>query len=184
MKFLFDFFPVFLFFITYYAYNIYVATAVTMAASLLQVALFWLKFRRFEKMHLITLVLVMLLGGLTLALRDEMFIKWKPTVVNWLFAVAFMGSRFFGDRRALVQRLMDQAVELPAPVWGRLNTAWILFFILMGALNLYVVYNFTTDTWVNFKLFGMMGLTFAFIFVQAFYITRHMKPGGNAEKEH
>jgi intracellular septation protein len=183
MKFLFDFFPVFLFFVAYYAYNIYVATAVTMVASFVQVALFWFKFRRFEKLHLITLVLVTLLGGLTLILQNEMFIKWKPTVVNWLFGVVFLGSHYVG-KRPVVQRMMDHAIALPDAVWWRLNMGWVLFFFAMGAVNLYVVYHFDTDTWVNFKLFGMMGLTLVFIFLQAFYITRHVKSGDNAGEKH
>jgi len=181
MKFLFDFFPVFLFFVAYYAYDIYVATAVTIAASFLQVSLFWFKFRRFEKLHLITLAMVTLLGGLTLILQNEMFIKWKPTVVNWLFGVVFLGSQFIG-KRPIVQRMMDHAVALPDPIWGRLNLGWVIFFFAMGGANLYVIYNFSTDTWVNFKLFGMMGLTLAFIFLQAFYITRHIKAGDKAQE--
>jgi intracellular septation protein len=183
MKFLFDFFPVFLFFVTYYAYDIYVATAVTIAASFVQVGLFWLKFRRFEKLHVITLGLITLLGGLTLTLQNEMFIKWKPTVVNWLFGTVFLGSQFVSGRPA-VRRLMSHAVELPDPVWRRLNMSWVVFFFVMGVVNLYVVYNFSTDTWVNFKLFGMMGLTLVFIILQAVYITRHTKPGADVEKEH
>jgi len=182
MKFLFDFFPVFLFFVTYYAYDIYVATAVTIGASFLQVGLFWYKFRRFEKMHVITLAIITLMGGLTLILQNEMFIKWKPTVVNWLFGVVFLGSQFIG-KRPVVQRMMSHAIELPDAVWTRLNLGWVLFFITMGIVNLYVVYNYDTDTWVNFKLFGMMGLTLAFVILQAFYITRHTKPADNPEEE-
>lgn len=182
MKFLFDFFPVFLFFITYYAYDIYVATAVTIAASFLQVGLFWYKFRRFEKMHVITLAIITVLGGLTLILQNEMFIKWKPTVVNWLFGVVFLGSQFIG-KRPVVQRMMSHAIELPDAVWTRLNLGWVLFFITMGIVNLYVVYNFDTDIWVDFKLFGMMGLTLAFVILQAFYITRHSKPTDDAKGE-
>lgn len=182
MKFLFDFFPVFLFFITYYAFNIYVATAVTVAASFVQVSLFWYKFRRFEKLHVITLVLIAVLGGLTLVLHNEMFIKWKPTVVNWLFGAVFFGSQFVGER-PVVQRMMHQAVVLPDAIWSRLNMGWVLFFFVMGLLNLYVVYNYDTDTWVNFKLFGMMGLTLAFVILQAFYITRHTKSSDKAEEE-
>lgn len=183
MKFLFDFFPVFLFFVAYYAYDIYVATAVAIVASFAQVALFWLKNKRFERLHLITLGMITLLGGLTLILQNEMFIKWKPTAVNWIFALAFLGSQYIGER-TLVQRLMGHAITLPETVWLRLNMSWVLFFIAMGGVNLYVVYHFDTDTWVNFKLFGMMGLTLAFVILQAFYITRHVKSGDNAEEEH
>lgn len=176
MKMLFDFFPVALFFAAYKYYDIYVATAVLMAASLLQTMLWWLKYRRFEKMHVITLVLVCLFGGATLLLQDEMFIKWKPTVINWLFAAAFAGSHFIGEK-VLVKRMMSDHIHLPETVWLQLNIAWTLFFIVMGILNLFVVYNFDTDTWVNFKMFGLMGLTFVFVIAQSIYLSRCMETG-------
>lgn len=171
MKFLSDLFPVILFFIAYKLYDFYVATAVIIVATLVQVGYHWVRHRRVEKMHLITLVLVLLFGGLTLYLQDPLFLKWKPTVVNWLFALVFLGSQFIG-KRPLVERMMSKSVALPAPVWGRLNLAWTLFFIFMGAINLYVAFNFSEAAWVNFKLFGMMGMTFLFIILQAFYLAR------------
>jgi intracellular septation protein len=173
MKLLYDFFPIVLFFIAYKTYDLYVATAVIIAASALQVGVSWLRHRKVEKMHLITLVIVVVFGGLTLILKDPVFIKWKPTVVNWLFAVAFLGSQFIG-KKTLVERMMSTQVDLPGPVWRRLNLTWVGFFIVMGVANLYVAFNFSEDTWVNFKLFGVLGLTFVFIIVQAFYISRHM----------
>ena len=112
-------------------------------------------------------------GGLTLLLRDPTFIKWKPTVVNWLFAAAFLLSQFF-MQRSLLQRMMDHAIQMPADAWRRLNTAWISFFFAMGVLNLFVAYNFSEEIWVNFKLFGMMGLTIVFVIGQAFYLARHV----------
>lgn len=175
MKFLFDFFPILLFFVAYKVYGIYVATAVAIAASFAQVGFFWAKHRRFENMHLVTLALIAVLGGATLWLQDEEFIKWKPTVVNWLFGLVFLGSRFIGSA-PLVKRMMSSAISLPETVWQRLNTVWGAFFIALGFVNLYVMYNFDTDTWVNFKLFGLMGLTLAFVLAQAFYLTRYMKP--------
>lgn len=182
MKFLYDFFPILLFFIAYKIYGIYAATIVAMAASFIQVGGFWLKHRRFENMHLITLGLIIVLGGATLWLQDERFIKWKPTLVNWMFAIAFLGSQFIG-KKPLVERMMGAAVQLPNEIWGRLNLIWIIFFTLMGLANLYVVYNYDTDTWVNFKLFGMMGLTFAFVIGQAFYLARYMQPEEETEEE-
>ena len=125
-------------------------------------------------MHLITLGILVLFGGLTLALHDPLFIKWKPTVVNWLFGVAFLGSHFFGER-TLVERMMGHAITVPTPVWSRLNGAWTLFFLGMGLLNLYVAYSFSEEIWVNFKLFGMMGLTLVFVFAQAFYLSRYLQ---------
>ena len=174
MKFLFDFFPVLLFFIAYKLHDIYVATVVAIAASFVQVGWYWLQNRRFEKMHIIMLVMIVVLGGLTLALQDETFIKWKPTLVNWAFAIAFVGSQFIGSK-PIVQRLMESAIKLPDQVWLRLNTTWALFFVFLGGLNLYVAYTFDTDTWVDFKLFGLTGLSFVFIIAQAFYIGRYVK---------
>ncbi len=178
MKLFFDFFPVLLFFITFKMHDdpqrgILVATAVIIAATLVQVGVTWFRNRRVERIHVITLVLVVIFGGATLLLKDEIFIKWKPTVVNWLFAAAFLTSEFIGKQN-LVQRMMEGSIQLPNFVWRRLNLSWVLFFTIMGVLNLYVVYNFDTDTWVDFKLFGLLGLTLAFVIAQGFYLSRHM----------
>jgi len=173
MKFLVDFFPILLFFVAYKMYDIFVATAVAIVAAFVQVAGFWLKHRRFETMHLVTLAIIAVFGGLTLVLRNGVFIMWKPTVVNWLFAASFIGSHFIGDK-TLVERMMGHAVELPRPIWTRLNIAWTVFFIAMGGANLIVAFNFSENTWVNFKLFGMMGLTLLFVLAQAFYMARHI----------
>ncbi len=211
MKFLFDFFPILLFFVAYKLYGIYTATAVAMAASAIQVSAYWLKHRRFEKMHLVTLALILVLGGATLLFQNKAFFMWKPTAVNWAFALAFLGSQFIG-KKTLVERMMSHAIEAPASVWWRLNLSWVIFFVLMGLANIYVA-NFyfqaeaalnaaaghtvelescsrqytgqllnlcqhaqdTENDWVNFKLFGMMGLTLIFVFAQAIYLARHMK---------
>jgi intracellular septation protein len=167
MKLLFDFFPVLLFFITFKMHEdpqrgILVATAVIIAATLVQVGVTWFRNRRVEKMHVVTLVLVVIFGGATLLLKDEIFIKWKPTVVNWLFAIAFLASEFIGSKN-LVRRMMESSVQLPDFVWRRLNLSWVMFFTVMGVLNLYVVYNFDTDTWVDFKLFGLLILPGTFM---------------------
>jgi len=174
MKFLFDFFPILLFFIAYKAFDIYVATAVAIVASFVQVGWVWLQQRRIEKMHLITLVLIATTGGATLILQDETFIKWKPSLVNWAFGIVFLGSHFIG-KKVIVRRMMESSVELPDHLWPRLNFAWGLFFIALGFANIYVAYNFDTDTWVNFKMFGMIGLTFLFIIGQAFFVGKYIK---------
>ena len=179
MKLLIDFFPILLFFVTFKFFDdqqqgILAATAVIIVATGVQVAITWAMKRRVEKLHLITLALVVVFGGATLLLEDEMFIKWKPSVVNWLFGLAFLGSHYFGERN-LVERLMGSSLRLPSEIWARLNFAWVLFFLAMGLLNLYVVYRFDTDTWVNFKLFGLMGLTLLFVLAQALYLARHMQ---------
>jgi intracellular septation protein len=119
MKFLYDFFPIVLFFIAYKTYDIFVATGVIIAASAVQVGYFWLKHRRFEKMHIITLLLVVVLGGATIILQDDNFIKWKPTVVNWLFAAVFLTSHFIGQR-TIIERMLATNISLPAPIWLRL----------------------------------------------------------------
>jgi intracellular septation protein len=219
MKFLIDFFPVLLFFAAYKLYDIYVATAVAIAASFVQVTFFWLRHRRAETMHLITLGLLVVFGGLTIFLQDRAFIMWKPSIVNWLFAAAFLGSHFIGER-LLIERMMSHAVEVPKVIWRRLNMMWSAFFIFAGLANLYVANGFFTveqeliaaagtaqvdlatcgetftgelldlcmiaqsreETWVNFKLFGMMGLTVAFVVAQAFYLARHIQdPQSTAE---
>ncbi|MDQ6992440.1 MAG: septation protein A [Mariprofundus sp.] len=174
MKMLFDFFPVLLFFIVYKTVDIYAATAVLIAASALQTFAHRIFKGSFEKSHVITLVLVALFGSLTLIFHDEVFIKWKPTAINWLFALVFVGSHFIG-KKTIIERMMGANLTLPAFIWRRLSIAWALFFILLGALNLYVAFTFDTDTWVNFKLFGLMGLTFVFIIAQSLFLIPYLK---------
>ncbi len=186
MKLFFDFLPIVLFFIAYkfaggdYTFNgeiyhvegIYAATAVMIVVSLLQVSYSWLMHRKVERAHLITLVLVVMLGGATLWLQNPDFIMWKPTAVNWLFALVFIGAQLFTDK-TLLERMMADHIQLPTQVWSRLNIAWILFFIVSGLANIYVAYNFEEATWVNFKLFGMLGLTIVFVIAQSIYLARH-----------
>ena len=173
MKFLFDFFPVLLFFVAFKLADIFVATAVAIAASFIQVGIYWLRHHRFETMHLITLGIIVIFGGATLLLKDELFIKWKPTVLNWLFALVFLGSHFIGNK-PIVQRMMANTITLPTPIWHRLNIGWIIF---------YVAYNFDTAIWVNFKVFGLLGLTLAFVVIQSFFIARHLKDDQEISKE-
>ncbi len=174
MKVLADLFPVLLFFAAYKFLGIYVATAVAILASFIQVAVFWFRHRRFESMQVITLAMIALLGGATLISHNQLFIKWKPTVINWIFGLLFLGSQFFG-KQPFIQRIMQKQIQLPPLVWKNLNLSWVLFFFLTGLANLYVVYHFSTNAWVNFKLFGMMGFTLVFVFAQALYLARHMK---------
>lgn len=173
MKLLFDFFPVLAFFIAYKLFDIYVATGVAIAATLVQVAISWYRTRQVAAMQLVTLAMIIVFGGLTLLLQDEQFIKWKPTVINWLFGAGFLLSQLIGGRTA-IERLMGANLTLPKPVWGRLNLGWVVFFFAMGAANLYVMTYFDRDTWVNFKLFGMLGLTLVFVICQAVYLSRHL----------
>ncbi len=182
MKMFFDFLPVLLFFVVYKLYDIYLATGVLIAASALQTIGHRLIKGAFEKAHVITLILVTLFGGLTIALQDETFIKWKPTAINWLFAALFIGSQFIGQK-TIIERMMGSSITLPRNIWVNLNMAWALFFLFLGALNIYVAFSFDTDTWVNFKLFGLMGITFLFIVAQSLYLAPHLKESkaGNSD---
>ncbi len=182
MKMMFDFLPVLLFFIVYKMYDIYVATAVLIIACFIQTIAHRMIKGEFEKSHVITLVLVALFGGLTLILHDEVFIKWKPTVINILFAAVFIGSQFIG-KKTIIERMMGGNLTLPPDVWVKLNIAWAMFFVFLGGLNIYVAFSFDTDTWVNFKLFGLMGLTLIFIVAQSFYLMPHLKEEETADND-
>lgn len=178
MKLLLDFFPIIIFFGVYkYTGDIIMATAILIPATLLQLLYTWIKEHKIEKMQLVTLVLVIVMGGATVIFQDKTFIQWKPTVVNWLFGAAFLGSHFIGAK-TIIERIMSANIELPQHVWKTLNVAWVFFFLSMGALNLFVAYNFSEETWVNFKLFGMLGLTVVFIVIQGLYMSKYIN---NAE---
>jgi intracellular septation protein len=173
MKLLFDFFPILIFFVCYKWFGIYVATGIAMGASVFQVVYHRIKNQRYENMHVISLCLVMTLGGATLFFHNPWFIKCKPTGIYWLMSLVFLGSTFIG-KKPLVQKMMDSSIKLPMKIWYRLNNAWAGFFIVMGGLNLYVAYTFDTDFWVNFKLFGGAGFTLLFVLIQALYLAKHI----------
>lgn len=174
MKLLFDFFPIALFFAAYKFYGIFTATIVAMIAVLLQVGFFWFKHRRIEITHAITLILILVLGTATLFSHNEIFIKWKPTAIYWVFALLFLGSQFIG-KKTFIQHLMDNKITLPQSIWQKLNWSWAIFFGLMGTINLYVAYHFNTNTWVNFKLFGALGGTVIFGILQSLYMAKYLK---------
>jgi len=157
------------------------STLVVMAATLLQIAVMLARGKKVDMMLWVSLALVVVLGGATVWFHSETFIKWKPSVLYWAMGLAFWVSQAFFHKN-LLQKLMGEQVELPAAIWQRLNLAWIGFFTFMGLLNLYVAYNFSTSTWVDFKLFGGMGLMFAFTLAQGVYLTKHMKPDADAVK--
>jgi intracellular septation protein len=208
MKQLLDFFPILLFFILYKFYldlpnefilainasiplmeltpgepsdAIYLATLAAIVVTLIQVAAAAVIVKKVEKMPLITLALLIVFGGATLALKDPLFIQWKPTAINWMFALVFLGSHMIGDK-PLIQRMMGHAIDIEEKrVWVQLNLAWVAFFIVAGIANLIVApeidplgFQFSEDTWVDFKLFGLMGMTIAFVIAQALFLAKHM----------
>jgi intracellular septation protein len=173
MKQLFEFFPIVLFFIAYKLYGIYVATEVMIGATSLGVALTWLKYRQVTSMQWITLILAVVLGGATIYLHDERFLKWKLSIVEWLFGIAFLGSQFFG-KKPFVERMMSGSLTLPPIIWRRLNLMWGSFFISVGFINLYVMQHYNTDDWVTFKTFGVPGLMVVFILVQIVFIYKYL----------
>ncbi len=176
-KFLFDLFPLILFFGAYRYSDIYTATAVAITASILQIV--WLKATRkaIETTHWINLTVIVVFGGATLWLHSDVFIKWKPTVLYWLFAAVLLGARLFMGRN-LLKHLMGKQISVAPPIWDRLNIAWASFFVLAGAANLAVAFSgyFTESQWVNFKVFGLMGLLFAFVIAQSIWLGRHIEP--------
>lgn len=179
MKLLIDFLPIAVFFVAYKLWGIYVATGVAIAATIVQIG--WLRYStgKVEPMQWLSLGIIVLFGGATILAHDETFIKWKPTVLYWLMGGTLAAGQLF-FRKNLLKSLMGSQLELPEPAWRTMNWSWIGFFALMGVLNLWVAFNFDTDTWVNFKLFGGLGLMFVFIIGQALYLGRYMKDGKEA----
>lgn len=174
MRLLYDYFPIICFFVAYQLGGIYVATAVTMGASCLQILLLYLFNQKIETRHWAVCLLIVMLGSATLFFHNPLFVKLKPSVVYWLFGLSLLLSRFLSDQ-PLIERLLGEQMELPKSVWLAINQSWAYFFIGMGCLNLYVVYHFTTHAWVNFKLFGTLGLTLLFSIAQMCYIMRYLK---------
>ena len=182
MKFLFDLFPVILFFAAFKLADIYVATAVAIGATFLQIAALAVLRKRIDTMLWVSLGIIVVFGGATLALRDETFIKWKPTVLYWLFGAVLAGADLL-LRRNLIRAMLGEKVQLPDPVWARLNWSWVVFFVLMGGANLFVAFTFSTDQWVNFKLFGATGLMLLFVIGQALFLARHVQEAKPQEEK-
>ena len=198
MKFLLDFFPVVLFFIVYKFFGdippqwiepvnhlpfvsidpkeprdaIYFATLTIIIATIIQNIGHWLLFKKLEKMHLISLGILLAFGTLTLAFKDPLFIKWKVSIFNWIFAAVIIGSQYIG-KKPLIERMMSHAIAVPKAIWNRVNFGWGLFFALVGFVNIYVAYNFSEKTWVDFKLFGVLGMTIVFMIAQGIYLAKH-----------
>jgi intracellular septation protein len=174
MKFLFDLFPVILFFVAYKLADIYVATGVAIAATFAQVGWLKLRGRKVDTMLWASLAIIVVFGGATLLLHDETFIKWKPTILYWLFAAVLAGGELFA-RRNLIRSLLGGQLQLPDHAWRTLNRSWAGFFAFMGAANLFVAYSFSTDAWVNFKLFGGIGLMVLFVLAQSMFLAKYVE---------
>jgi intracellular septation protein len=211
MKLLFDMFPVVLFFLAYTAGKqvpetthalvagllgavgagtelqvqqapILLATAVAIVATAAQVGWLLVRGRKVDRMLWISLAIIVVMGGATLWLRDATFIKWKPTVLYWAFAAVLLGAELLFGRN-LIRAMMEKQLVLPDPVWARLNLSWGAFFVVMGAINLFVAYRFSESTWVNFKLFGGIGLMVLFVLVQGMYLSRYVHTDESAGTE-
>ncbi|CAH0532976.1 putative intracellular septation protein A [Vibrio stylophorae] len=172
MKQLIDFIPLIIFFVLYKTHDIYVATMALIVAIPFQIAFMWWKYRKVEKMHLITFAMVAVFGGLTIYLQDEDFIKWKVTIVYALFAVVLLGSQLMG--KPVVKAMLGKEITLPEFVWRNLNLAWTGFFSICAVLNVYIAFHLPTDVWVNFKVFGLLIATFVFTILSGVYMFKYM----------
>jgi intracellular septation protein len=171
MRLLADYFPLLLFFVAFKLQGIWVATAVAIAASIAQIA--WFHWRgHVSAVHWLSLAIIVVFGGATLVLRDETFIKWKPTVLYLAFG-GILAAGKIAWRRDLLAVVMKE-IELPAPIWTRLTWAWVGFFVMMALANWYIAFHFSTDTWVNFKVWGGIGLFLVFALVQGLFLARHV----------
>lgn len=180
-KFLFDLFPLILFFAAYKFADIYIATGVAMAAAILQIV--WIKFtgKKIEGMHWINLGVIVVFGGATLWLKDDTFIKWKPTALYWLFGSVLLISKLFLGKN-IMQKLLGEKISMSEAAWTRLNISWAVFFLFAGGVNLFVAFSglFTESQWVNFKVFGLMALLIAFVIIQSIWLGKHIEaPAAN-----
>ncbi|SDV51462.1 septation protein A [Chitinasiproducens palmae] len=173
MKLLFDLLPVILFFIAFKIAGIYVATGVSIAATVLQILWMAVRHRRVDPMLWVSFAIVAVFGGATLLLDDPTFIKWKPTALYWASSIALLGGLLLGKQP--LRALLSSQLTLPDPVWSRLTVLWAVFFAVLGVLNIVIAYHVSTDVWVNYKLFGGAGLTFLFIIAQSVWLGKHLK---------
>ncbi|MDB5858490.1 MAG: intracellular septation protein-like protein [Ramlibacter sp.] len=182
MKLLLDFFPIALFFVAFKLWGIYIATGVAIAATVAQIAWFRYSTGKVEAMQWLSLGIIVVFGGATILLHNEDFIKWKPTVLYWLMGGS-LAIGLLGFRKNLLKSVMGAQLELPETAWRAMTWSWVVFFAVMGVVNLWVAFNFDTATWVNFKLFGGLGLMAVFVIGQALYLGRYMKDGKEAPAE-
>jgi len=173
MKLLFDLFPVILFFVAFKMFNVYVATGTAIVATIAQIG--WVKWRhgKVDTMLWVSFAIIAVFGGATLILHDETFIKFKPTILYWVFAIILLGSNLL-LKKNLMRALLKEKLTLPTKVWNQVNLGWSLFFVILGVVNLYVAFNFSTDAWVNFKLFGATGMMLVFVLLQAMALSKYV----------
>lgn len=178
-----DFFPAVIFLIAYlYTKDMFMAVGIFIVASIAQITFLLIRKQKVEKMHWIQLIAVVVLGGLTIAFANQAFIRWKPTVVYWIFTAVLLGTQFFGDKTA-AQRMLGKQIELPARIWRNMNFSFAVFCLAMGFLNLYVAFIYGSDLdpkiqeehWVYFKVFGTMILTFIFLLIVMMFASKHIK---------
>lgn len=174
MQLLVDYIPIVAFIAAYFHEDIYFATGVLMAVMPVVLVLQWMLTRKINKIYVASTALVLVLGTATLTFRNPDFLYWKPTVLNWLIAIVFFASQWIGGK-PIVERMMGSAATLTPGQWQRLNLMWVFFFVLVGAVNLYVAYSYPEEFWVKFKLFGMLGMTVVFVIIQSIWLTLAMK---------
>lgn len=178
MALFYEIFPVFLFFIAFKFYDIYVATLVGIVTTLMQVMLTRLRTGKWDKKQLITLAVFVIFGGATLYFHNPIFVKWKPTIVFWIFALAVVISHFF-TKKSLMERMLEGLLDgkdcIPRHVWTKITLFWALFFVAIGGVNLYIAYNFSNETWVNFKFYGLTIALIVFCMAQAFYLVKYVE---------
>ncbi len=172
-KFLFDLFPVILFFIAFKFFGIFTATAVAIVATIAQIIYSKIRHGKVEKMLLVSGVIIAILGGVTLLLHDKTYIMWKPTVLYWILAFTLLISNLFFNKN-FIQQMMGKMIDAPKSIWNKLNLAWVVFLVLLGCLNLFVAFNYTENTWVNFKLFGVTAIMFIFIIGQTLALKKYL----------
>jgi intracellular septation protein len=173
-KFFLDFFPITIFFIVYKTKDIFSATLALIIATLLQVAYEFITKKKVPMLQVVSLIFILIFGTTTILLHDEQLIKWKVTIVSWFFSSAFFVSSYF-FKKTILQKLLEKNITLPTTIWKHLNNSWGCFFLFQGLVNLFVMYNFSTDIWVDFKLFGMLGMTLVFVLGQGFFLAKYAK---------
>ena len=180
MQLLLDYIPIIAFILAYFYRDIFFATIVLMAVMPVILLVQWLMTKKLNRIYAASTALVLVLGAFTVAFRNPTFLYWKPTVLNWAIALVFLGSQWIGEK-TIVERMLGSAAELTGAQWVRLNQIWVVFFIFVGAVNLYVAYSFSEEFWVKIKLFGMLGITLVFVIIQSIWLTITAQKNGAAQ---